>query len=90
MLRTKACGGGSSRRTPTIRPALDSSGGRKSACAPSGQRSSCSIPRPREIIASWPNFRSRVLFAEAGGTASVDTNDLAALLRTQLFLRDPS
>lgn len=60
MLRTQACGG-SSHRTPTIRPALDSSGGRKSACAPIGQRSTCSIPRPREIIASWPNFRSRVL-----------------------------
>ena len=29
-------------------------------------------------------------FAEAGSTASVDTNDVAALLRTQLFLRDPS
>ena len=60
MLRTKACGG-SSHRTPMIRPALDSSSGRKSVCAPSGQRSTCSIPRPGEIIASWPNFRSRVL-----------------------------
>ena len=60
MLWTKACGG-SRHRTPTISPALDSSGGRKSVCAPSGQRSTCSIPRPGETIASWPNFRSRVL-----------------------------
>lgn len=29
-------------------------------------------------------------FAEAGSTASVDTNDVAALLRTQLFLCDPT
>ena len=45
---------------------------------------------PGELSLRGPISGRAYYFAEAGSTASVDTNDVAALLRTQLFLRDPS
>ena len=45
---------------------------------------------PGKLSLRGPISGRAYYFAEAGSTASVDTNDVTALLRTQLFLCDPS
>ena len=75
-------------RPRLVRPSIPPAAAKVSA-PPVGNDPRVRYLGPGELSLRGPISGRVYYFAEAGSTASVDTNDVAALLRTQLFLRDP-